>query len=275
MTGSGKSASWQIRGEQLGEALGAHRAPLAASLPLDVYDITVLVKRPTAAILGKPRAIPVVWDVLDAWPQPRGNEWDQKACLSWLRAELGQVRPDAAIGATQMMARDLRRFGVEATCVPHHARPGQRVNPIRAQVAVVGYEGGPNYLGRWGPIVERECARRGWRFVVNGFELAEVDIVLALRDCTGYAPRSWKSNVKLANAQGSGTPCVLAREAGYIETRSGGERWADSEEELAQAFDELTPAEARREAQSLLLTGAPRLEDVAKEYADWLLRLRF
>jgi hypothetical protein len=145
------------------------------------------------------------------------------------------------------------------------------LNPIREKVKTVGYEGGENYLGSWRPWLEAECTRRGWRFVVNPQELADVDIVVAVREFTGYAARKWKSGVKLANAQGSKTPCVLMREAGYLETASGGERWADTKEEFVAAFDELTSVEARREAAGKLY--GPTLDAVADTYKRWLERL--
>jgi len=211
----------------------------------------------------------VIWDVVDSWPQPAGNEWNERRCLDWLEEMFIMIRPAGIVAATKHMAADCEKFGVPVLALPHHARPGLRQNPIRP-LKVVGYEGGVQYLGRWLPIIERLCAARGLQFVLNPAELADVDMVLALRDCAGYAPRNWKSNVKLANAQGSGTPVICNREAGYLETASGVEHWADDEAELAAAFDALEPTEARRAAVKTLSAAAPRIDSMAARYVEWL-----
>lgn len=272
-TGRGTSGSWAIRGEQLGRAIGADVRPMA--LDVAPYDLAILVKRAPADLLERLRkaSTPIVWDVVDAWPQPAGNAWDEKRCRAWLKETAAQIRPAGIVAATERMAEDCERFGVPVLYLPHHARPGQRTNPIRP-VQVVGYEGGAQYLGRWRAIVESECRRRGWSFVVNPQELADLDIVLALRDCDGYAPRHWKSNVKLANAQGSGTPIVCNREAGYLETQCGAEEWADSEDELARAFDALASTQTRFAAARQLKAAAPSLDSIATRYLEWL-RSRF
>lgn len=270
-TGRGTSGSWQIRGVQLGRAMGATVMPEARDVA--AHDVAVLVKRPTPDLLQRLRhaEVPIVWDVVDAWPQPRGNLWSREQCLAWLRAEIALIQPDGIVAATEEMAEDCEEFTcVPVLALPHHARPGLRRNPIRAEVRTVGYEGGEQYVARWRPAIEAECARRGWAFVTEPAALADVDIVLALRDATGYAPRNWKSNVKLANAQGSGTPIVCCREAGYMECATGGEQWADTPQQLAHAFDVLAPVEARRNASAKLLAGTPHLQTIAETYHQWL-----
>jgi hypothetical protein len=268
-TGRGTSGSWQIRGCQLGNTMGATVLPNA--LDVAPYDFSVLVKRPTAELLQRFRrtGTKVIWDVVDAWPQPAGNEWNERRCLDWLEEQIIMIRPAGIVAATQAMADDCEGFGAPVLALPHHARPGLRVNPIRP-VKLVGYEGGEQYIAKWRPVIEAECARRGWQFVMQPAELAEVDIVLALRDSQGYAPRNWKSNVKLANAQGSGTPVICNREAGYLGTASGAERWADTPEELAAAFDELEPTNVRQEASEVLRKAAPSIDSVAATYVEWL-----
>lgn len=269
MTGRGTSGSFQIRGVQLGQTIGAAVVPNA--LDVAPYDIAVLVKRPTAELLQRFRraGTKVVWDLVDAWPQPVGNEWNKRRCLDWLEEQIVMIRPAGIVAATKAMATDCERFGVPVLALPHHARPGLRMNPIRT-LKVAGYEGGEQYLGRWLPIIKRLCAARGLRFVVNPAEMADVDVVLALRDCAGYAPRHWKSNVKLANAQGSGTPVICNREAGYLETVSGAEQWADDEAELAAAFDALECTSTRLQASKTLRAAAPSIDSVAATYVEWL-----
>ena len=269
ITGRGTSGSWAIRGVQLGQAIRAEVVPNAKDVGR--YDLAVLVKRPTPDLLQRlHRAdVRIIWDVVDAWPQPIGNDWDGAQCLSWLAEQVKAIRPAGIVAATQAMAKDCERFGVPVLALPHHARPGLRMNTIRP-LKVVGYEGGEKYITRWRPVIESECARRGWEFVTQPTELADVDIVLALRDAGGYAPRNWKSNVKLANAQGSGTPVICCREAGYLETQSGAERWTDTPDELREAFDSLESNADRIDASRRLASAAPRIESLATTYLQWL-----
>lgn len=269
ITGRGTSGSWQIRGVQLGRALGATVVPNA--MDFAPHDLSVLVKRPTADLLQRLHGekIRILWDIVDAWPQPAGNDWGREQCLKWLADQVAEIRPAGIVAATRAMATDCERFGVPVLALPHHARPGLRMNPIRP-IKVVGYEGSEQYIARWRPVIEAECARRGWQFVTQPAELADVDIVLALRDSSGYAPKNWKSGVKLANAQGSGTPVICGREAGYLETASGAERWTDTPEELAAAFDSLEPTEERLTASRRLKDAAPSIDSIAMTYLSWL-----
>lgn len=275
VTGSGRSGSWRIRGEQLGRAIGATVLPEA--IDVAQYDAVVLVKRPPPDLLGRIHAakVPLIWDVVDAWPQPHGNEWPAQACFSWLRQSLLSVRPRAVVAATQQMARDISAFGFVSACIPHHSRPEQRANPIRDRVAVVGYEGGLQYIWRWAPAIKAECARRGWTWNPEPMALEELDLVLALRDQRGYAPLHWKSNVKLANAQATGTPIVCAREWGYMECAGPGVHFADDQEQLSKAFDALASLEARKTASRELLdsAGAYSLDAVAARYRQYLLKV--
>lgn len=264
ITGSGKSGSWAIRGQQLGHAIGATVQPLATNF--EGFDLVILVKRPRGVI---PRRLPLVWDVVDAFPQPKANSWTRAECLAWLADQVSIIRPDGIVAATEVMAVDCEMFGLPVLWLPHHSRPGQSINPIRP-LSVIGYEGSEAHLGRWRVVAEAECARRGWQFLLNPPQLADVDVVLALRDAYGYAPRNYKSNVKLANAQGSGTPIVCGREAGYLETQCGSERWADTPSELQIAFDELEPVAVRSAASKRLLAAVPTLDQMANRYSTWL-----
>lgn len=274
-TGRGTSGSWQIRAEQLGRALGADVLPDARDV--GAYDLVVMVKRPSAGLVERVHraGVPLVWDVVDAWPQPDGNRWSEQECKAWLAGKVKEMRPAAIVAATAAMAEDCSDFGVPVLHLPHHGRPEQRTNPIRERVEVVGYEGGEQYLGRWRGVLEVQCQRRGWQFVVNPPQLADLDIVVALREADGYAPRYWKSNVKLANAQATGTPFVACRERGYVETDNGAAFWADSDEELACALDALEPADVRRAASQLLSKVDVSLGNVARSYAGWLSKLSF
>lgn len=279
ITGRGTAGSFQIRGTQLGHAIGASVIPNASDRDIRAHDLVILVKRPVPGLVERIHHAgkPLVWDVVDAWPQPEGNCWGAKGCMLWLDGQIKTIKPLAIVCATDQMATDVGLlFSGPRLWLPHHARPGQAINEIRDQVQTIGYEGGLQYLDGWLPVIKAECEARNWRFVPAAGQLAELDIVLALRTAARYAPRNWKSNVKLANAQATGTPIVACREAGYLETDSGtGARWADTPAELAQAFDALTWQATREQAAAALLRDAPfvSLDRIAKEYARWLTAL--
>ena len=275
MTGRGGDAgSWKIRGEQLGKAIGATVEPNANSVK--GYDLAVVVKRPRADLLTRlrQRGVPLVWDVVDAWPQPEGNLWERDQCMAWLRKEVETVRPEAIVAATQAMAADLQEItAAPVLALPHHARPGLARNPIRARIETLGYEGGEQYLGHWRERLENECEHRGWQFIVGPRSLAELDVVVALRSQQGYAARTWKSNVKLANAQGSGTPIVCSPERGYEETQKAGVMWAVHADGLRRSLDALLSQNFRLQLQQALMADAPQLEDVASRYKKWLMQI--
>lgn len=273
VTGSGRSGSWQIRGEQLGAAIGATVQPHACDELIRAHDLAIVVKRPPADLVQRIHraGVPLVWDVVDAWPQPVGNTWGRAECMAWLRQQVAAIRPAAIVAATRVMTWDCEEFfGIPVACMNHHSRPGLQRNPIRDRVQIVGYEGG-NYLGRWREVLQRQCAARGWRFVENPPEgLASLDIVVAFREADGYGPKCWKSNVKLANAQGSGTPFIGSPEAGYATTHDGGVRLVATEAGLAGALDELESRDARREASDALFAARIPVDRVASRYACWL-----
>jgi hypothetical protein len=292
ITGRGTGGSFQVRGVQLGHAIGATVIPNASDRDIRAHDLVILVKRPAAGLVERIHAAgkPLVWDVVDAWPQPEGNRWTKQQCLEWLAERIKTIKPHAIVAATAEMFGDALRVSAEmfgdfprsmprTLWLPHHARQDQPVNPVREHVQTIGYEGGLKYLEGWLPVIKAECDRRRWRFVPAAGQLAELDIVLALRTDAGYAPRHWKSNVKLANAQATGTPIVCYREAGYLETDSGaGAHWADTPIELTRAFDALTAHDTRaRSSAALLRDGATfvTLNRIAGEYTRWLSALKF
>jgi len=272
-TGKGTSGSWRIRGDQLGAAIGATVAPMATDAQIKVADLVVLVKRAPEELLARLRRSGkrIVLDVVDCWPQPDGNVWNGPQVIGWLHAQIKHIRPHAIVTATERMRSDLAFTG-PSLALPHHARPGAQINPIREQVQTVGYEGDERYLGACRRVLEDECAARGWRFVVNPPQLADLDIVVALREgiWTGYAPRHWKSNVKLANAQATGTPCILSPECGYEETATGAEYWATTRADLRTALDWLTPHENRLEVSKRLLRAPVGIDTIAATYRSWL-----
>lgn len=257
----------------MGCALGAVVQPQATLSDCMAADVIIAVKRIPGELLRSIRKSgkPWVYDIVDAYPQPTCSTWSRDQSIEWVHDHITQLAPHAVIWPNQRMASDCD-IGLASSVFYHHHRPNITINQICEQIETVGYEGSARYLAEWKPVIEQECARRGWRFVVNPRRLCDIDIVLALRgkEFSGYPQKNWKSNVKLANAQGSGTPAICSRECGYIETQSGAEQWADSAAELIAAFDALESVEARRSASAVLRKAAPSIGSIASEYLVWL-----
>jgi hypothetical protein len=272
VTGRGTSGSWAVRGEQLGRAIGASVVP--AALDVAGYRAAILVKRPSPGLVERLHraSVPIVYDIVDAYPQPIGLEWDKAQCMRWLRAQVADIRPVALVAATAAMAEDCKEFGLPVLWLPHHYRPGMVANPGYGDVRKVGYEGGEHYLGRWLPLLERECHERGWRFILNPPSLSCLDIVVALRDASGYAAKEWKSGVKLANAIGSGTPAIIGNEAGCVEFAPSSVRSVDTAEQLKCEFDRLSQRSERDVMIRQFAEAAPSLSlgSISTRYAEWL-----
>jgi hypothetical protein len=252
------SGSWAIRAEQLGRAVGATVVPRAAD-PCG-YDVCVA-------------GVPYVWDIVDPWPQPQGNAWGDADAKAWLHRELLRTRPDLVLAATRAMAADIQSFGFRAVCVPHHHRDSCAPIEVRETLSTVVYDGSLVQLGAWATTLRDQCEERGWRLVAGHLtteEYRSADIVVALRDGAGYAPRTWKSGVKLANAQACGIPFIASPESGYKEQAVPGvERFVSNQKELSAAFDALTPAKERRRVSGWMLAASAgtTLPVVAQAYA--------
>lgn len=204
--GGGKK-SWEIRGRQLGGAIGARVVKKPTDRDFRWADVVVLIKRAPESWAKSARRLrkPIVWDALDFWQQPEENALSEAEARRLLRARIAVLRPTLVIAATQAMAE-----ASGGIYLPHHARPGLHPTPARRIVRTVGYEGIRKYLGRWGDTIHEECARRGWEFVVNPSDLSEMDLVVAFRsgEHDGWMCREWKSGVKVGNAIAAGRPII-------------------------------------------------------------------
>lgn len=273
VTGRGGAGSWTCRGEQLGAALGATVKPFATMADAMACDLAIVVKRtPPDVIQALRRAgTPWVYDIVDAYPQPAASAWTQSQASRWVRAHLRDLQPAATIWPNERMRADCD-VGRPGFVLPHHHRPGIRLNPVRERVQVVGYEGAPHYLGAWLDVARDLCTARGWRFEVNPRHLADLDIVIAMRggEWSGYVQRHWKSNVKLANAHGSGTPFVGQQECGYLESATGAEYWAENAAELRVAFDWLEAQSTREQIRDRFVQAALPVDRAAERLAGWL-----
>lgn len=276
-TGRGTSGSWSIRGEQLGQACNAVVRQAASAEHCKAADVIVAVKRVNDPLLAALRESgrPWAFDCVDFYPQPHCTGWSRVESIEWVKAQIKRLGPSAVIWPNRRMREDCDT-GLPGMVLPHHHRPGIAVNPVRHSVQTVGYEGATPYLGYWRAAIESECSRRGWKFVANPARLADLDIVVAFRsmDFSGYAQHHWKSNVKLANAHGSGTPFIGQRECGYLETASGCEYWADEPKQLGMCFDWLESQETRELISDRFRDAAYPIEKAAADLNRFLATLR-
>jgi hypothetical protein len=267
-TGRGTSGSWQCRGVQLGGELGNVQPKVTS---FDGADLVVMVKRPAP---GQIEALqrsgkPWVWDVVDFYPQPLCTKWTRQESIEWVRSQIERAKPNGVIWPNQRMADDCG--GTLPDCVVyHHHRPLPHPRRTSNAVRVVGYEGSPRYLGRWIKTVQKACHARGLTFTTKGTPW-DFDICLAVRDSefNGYAQRHWKSNVKLANCHGAGTPFIGAREDGYLETAVGGEVWCDDRGEFAECLNTLMAADRSQIARNFV-AGAYPLKQAAQDLSRFL-----
>lgn len=272
-TGNPKSGSWQIRGVQIAAALGplARAVINATDADIAAADVVVLVKSFDRALVKRIKALgkPIIWDALDFWKQPDGNSFSRERAREILADRALMSDAWAVITATDAMAQDLNAAIIVKT-IRHHARSGQPINPIRERLTAIGYEGSARYLeGGWFSAIGKEAERRGLPFVINPVKLADIDIVFAVRGgpWRGYVTDNYKSNVKLANAQTTGTPIVCLPEAGCTETASaGGEYWIEAPEQAADAVEALEPYPERFARSARLRAAVPSLEAILSDY---------
>lgn len=262
IVGGGDSGSWAIRGLQMSEATGFPvRAPTER---ISGYDVVIVVKRAIRQLIRWPGQ-KLVWDIVDAWPQPSGNSWSRVESLAWLKMQLDTYKPDLTIAATQRMAEDIQAFGYRAVCIVHHSRPYPVVS-VRADLRTVIYEGSEQHLGTWAKVLHELGKEQGFQFIINPLHYWVADVVVGLRQPEGYPARCWKSNVKQANAQASGLPFIGSPECGYKETGSGREIYVTDRAELKAALEYLRPVKTRLEIAEAMVAVAPRLEKVAEDY---------
>lgn len=238
---------------QLGTAIGARVVSHPADEDLGWANVVVLVKRALLVWGDRVRQSgkPFVWDALDFWNQPEQNSLTREQAIDLLREHAQQYQPDLIIGATQAMA-DAASHGSMLTpfvgaYLPHHARPSLKAGAVKQEVRTVAYEGTRKYLGRWGHAIERECARRGWDFVINPANLADADIIVAFRDAEwdGWICQEWKSGVKVVNAMTAGRPIVSQPSAAMRELQPFG-TVVDDISDLPAALDAWVAPERRR-----------------------------
>lgn len=267
----GAKGSQVIRGQQLGQAIGATVQPRPGRY-LGSADVIVLLKRAAQERGEQARktGARLVWDVLDVWQQPEQNALPMAAHIARVRELQQQVGVSMLIAATQQMADD-----IGGVYLPHHSRPGLAPTAIRPVAKVVAYEGVPKYLGPWRERLEMACARLGLTFVVNPKSLSAADIIVAFRGghWDGDVCRRWKSGVKYVNAIAAGRPVMTQPCAAFSEIRPFGTT-VQAPDSLVDELAALMPAAARQQALEYSQTRAAEfsLETVARVYKAILTR---
>lgn len=263
MIGSGKG-SWSMRGQQLGAALGAR----VTSTPTDAdwrwADRVVLVKNHGAKFAAEAHrvGVPIVWDVLDFWSQPRDNQADATRAVALFHAQARVIKPALVVCATEAMAQ-----ACGGVYLPHHSWAGLAPTAARADVKVVAYEGNPLYLGGWAQRITEACKRRGWTFAINPPDLSQADLLVALRDgiWDGWICRQWKSGVKVVNAIAAGRPIITQETAAFRELNPVGCA-IDSPAELERRLDLMAVRDVRQLAADQPLARTLTLHQVAARY---------
>lgn len=269
IVGMGKG-SFQMRGQQLGGAIGARVTASPEQWDWDWADIVVLVKRAAIRWQSEVRRVkvPVVWDVLDFWAQPEENGLTREELIAKVRSIQEAAGVSVLIGATRAMAED-----IGGVYLPHHCRLGLAPAPIRGRAEVVGYDGTPKYLGRWRLALVQSCAELGLRFVVNPPDIRDADVLVSFRDgrWDGWVCRQWKSGVKHVNAFVAGRPIVSQLSAACDDVRPFG-LVIDRMDKLTEALERAALSHNRAEAYeySRYAAASYQLPAVALEYAGIL-----
>lgn len=270
--GHESKGAWQIRAKQIAPHLGA---VLDSRMSRSNYDLVILIKTPEPKLVTRIKAlnIPVIWDVIDFWPQRIDktlSNHNRDQIMKWVKPFLESVNPKHIITATNKMKNDLESLGYNATTIYHHHRPKIKINPINKELRTIGIEGSMGQYGSWTEKLKTISRKLNLKFITNftpGDDLLYTfDIVIATRGYTGYAPKNWKSNVKMANAHASGTPGIFNDEQGYKETACGHELWADTEEEIIEGIEKLRSYDLRQTIHENFLKNTITLEQVVEQY---------
>ena len=277
-TGNVKAGSWQIRGEQISSERSNWAAlPNPSRSDFVNFDVLCVVKKLNSKIVSSARdqGLHIVYDIVDSWRQPR----DGLKCHSvedarvLFRKKWKKIDADLFIFPTEQMLIDLGDLVPKGQVIYHHYRPGIPLNPIRDQVLTVGYEGA-DFLGEWKSRLEESCRQMGVTFVTNPLNYSDIDVVVLARGGlhANFLSHRYKSNVKLANAYGSGTPALVhIAEQSAHDTDCGNVLYFSDIGSFDQQLDLLiNNLELRRSISNSFLLAAKNYEisSIAKEYED-------
>jgi len=267
--------TWQIRAKQIAPLIEARVDPQL--LKPTLCKAVILIKMPEKPLLARIRKfnLPIISDPQDCWPQNdklNMNNHDKDTMIEWFDSSLKHVNPELVITASSKMQEDCENLGFKSVVIHHHCRPKIKINPIREQLSTVGIEGTPKQVGNWTKRLEKICTSLGLQFNANldatRDALHTFDVLVSQREHTGYASKNWKSNVKLANAHGSGTPSIFTREQSYIDTAIGSELWAETEEQIIESLIKLKDYELRKSINQEFLEHTQTINNIASQYKE-------
>ena len=281
-TSRSSAGAWQIRGEQI----AATRSNWSAiSRPgeqdLEDCDLLCIVKKPDAKLveLARRKGKPIVYDIVDSWAQPEDGvtHTDLESARELFGRAWRALAADGYIFPTRRMQLDLGSLVVHGITIYHHYWPHLQPNPVRERVQTIGYEGA-DYLGDWLPAMQAACASRGIRFVANPQDYNDLDVVVLARggEHGNFLARNYKSNVKLANAYGSGTPALVhVDEMSAHDTDTGDVLFFTSQPgSFERQLDRLLQSHAlRREIHENFRAAAPRfhIANIARHFEGFFL----
>lgn len=283
-TSRSSAGAWQIRGQQIA-AMRSNWTAINQPTDKDLHqaDLVCLVKKPDPRVIDRVRQMgkPLVFDIVDSWAQPDdGLKYTDASKAHELFAPAWRrIGADGYIFPTRRMQEDLGALVRDKITIYHHFWPQIQRNPIRERVAVIGYEGA-DYLGEWRPRIEQACSDRGIRFVANPVNYTDLDIVILARGGAhgNFLSRRYKSNVKLANAMGSGTPALVHFEEMSAHDTDTGDVlfFTDQPGSFERQLDRLVDDHALRlHIHRKFLDAAPRfhISNIADQFEGFFLRI--
>jgi len=254
--------TFQIRGIQIASL----RNDWIAGCQDGHFDITVMVKK-----LDDSNSPITVFDVLDSWRQGRTEiDFDKEKAKRYFHDLFNSRKIDSVIFPNNVMRDDIGYK--HCTTIYHHYYPWIKRNPIRKKIERIGYQGDPRFLGEW-----KEKLEKIGSFVITD-DLSKIDVAIAVRGSVyaNFLSRSYKSNVKLANCYGSGTPCIVWPEKSYLETACDGVKFFTNEEELRSHLSDLESYEIRKEISDSFIRESKKysIETIGKQYKTYFEQLR-
>lgn len=278
-----KRGSYEMRGRQMAAMRDEWSSEWAdGCYPVDIF---LMVKKQDSRARGGRR---VVLDIVDPWPQKPHNAErgavikDARMAVRWFVGHFRRMQRVVPIHSyifpNKRLRKALKKHVPHSRTIYHHYHPTIPVNPIREEMRVVGYWGNKDFLGEWLEKISVVCKKMKLQFVVNPDNIGDVDVMVAARGgvYNNFMNRSYKSNVKLANCYGSGTPCVMNPEEAYIETANSEVLFFTTERELAEGLEELRPVKTRRRVHEahILSSNEYSVENIAKQYEEYFAEVR-
>ena len=209
------AGAWQIRGKQIAYGRNNWKSINKPTI-IDIYqcDLLCVIKKTTPSVIRWARLFgkPIVLDILDPWRQPSDDNdvVDIVHAAALFKKIFTTINANGYIFPNEKMRHDLGYLVEKSTTIYHHFWPHIKKNPIRQNFSNIGYQGNIDYLGELKHEIVKICEKHKINFLVNPSEYTDLDAVIIARSGlhASFLSNNYKSNVKLANAYGSGTPAL-------------------------------------------------------------------